>query len=150
MQDNNFFDPEKIKLNNIKMIKVDINTPDTFESSGVTGFSLENSLTLSFDIGEELAKADFKATIKSESKFLNQEESIGNFHFLFIYKIENLEKLAVSGKKERLEVNSSLSNALSSITYSTARGVLISRLQGTGLENFILPVINTNSLVVPN
>jgi hypothetical protein len=150
MQDNNFFDPEKIKLNNIKMIKVDINTPDTFESSGVTGFSLENSLTLSFDISEELAKADFKATIKSESKILNQEESIGNFHFLFIYKIENLEKLAVSGKKERLEVNSSLSNALSSITYSTARGILISRLQRTGLENFILPVINTNSLVVPN
>jgi len=150
MQDNDFFDPEKIKLNNIKMIKMDINTPDSFESVGVTGFLLENSLTLSFDIDKELAKADFKATIKSESMDLNQEESIGNVHFLFIYKIENLQKLAVSGKKERLEVNSSLSNALSSITYSTARGILISRLHGTGLQNFILPVINTNNLVIAN
>jgi hypothetical protein len=148
MRDNPLFDPEKIILNELKMIKFHIDTSDSFDQGGVTGFQWDNSLLLSFDLIDELARADFNITIQSKSKLLNQTESVGHFHFQFIYQIENLKELAIAAKKERLEVNTALSNALASITYSTARGIIFSRLQGTALQNFILPVINTNNLVV--
>jgi hypothetical protein len=41
----------------------------------------------------------------------------------------------------------SLGNALASITYSTSRGILMTRFQGTALSDFILPVINPNNLL---
>jgi hypothetical protein len=43
-----------------------------------------------------------------------------------------------------------LGNALSAITYSTARGILLTRLQGTAFQDFILPIINPNNLLNNN
>jgi len=41
----------------------------------------------------------------------------------------------------------SLANAIASISYSTARGIIVSRFQGTALCDFILPVISPNDLL---
>ena len=61
---------------------------------------------------------------------------------------ENLEELASSKKNKRLHLNPALTNAISSVTYSTSRGILLTRLQGTALQNFVLPIINPNNLLV--
>jgi hypothetical protein len=67
---------------------------------------------------------------------------------IFIYRIENLEELAFPEKNKRLHLNPALTNALSSVTYSTSRGILLTRLQGTALQHFVLPIINPNNLLV--
>jgi hypothetical protein len=67
---------------------------------------------------------------------------------IFIYRIENLEELASPEKNKRLHLNPALTNALSSVTYSTSRGILLTRLQGTALQHFVLPIINPNNLLV--
>ena len=58
--------------------------------------------------------------------------------------------MAKADKNDSIELDPGLGNALSSITYSTARGVLLTRLQGTALQNFVLPVINPNKLLQQN
>ncbi len=77
----------------------------------------------------------------------NRDEANGSFHLVFIYRIENFEELVTTGENNRLKLNSLLANALASVTYSTSRGILLTRLQGTVLQNFVLPVINPNSLL---
>ncbi|MNY64312.1 hypothetical protein D3C86_2014030 [compost metagenome] len=48
---------------------------------------------------------------------------------------------------ETITIHPALGNALASITYSTSRGILMTRFQGTVLSDFILPVIDPNSLL---
>lgn len=147
MQDKNKFDPEKITLIDFKMIKGQVDTPENFDISKAVGHQLENSLQLGFNLEDKLAKADFTINLRSDSKGGNKNEASGNFHLIFIYRIENLEELAVSEKNNKLNLDHRLANALSAVTYSTSRGILITRLQGTALQNFVLPIINPNNLL---
>lgn len=147
MQDKNSFDPEKIALVDFKMIKGQVYTPENFDINQVSGHQLDNSLQLGFNLDKKLAKADFNVDIKTDSKGGNENEATCNFHLRFIYQIQNLEDLAVPERSNRLKVNPGLANALSSVTYSTSRGILLTRLQGTALQNFVLPIINPNKLL---
>jgi hypothetical protein len=147
MQDNEVFDPEKISLIDFKMIKGQVDTLENFDISKVVGHKLDNSLQLGFNLKDKLAKADFTINLTTDSLGENEQEATGNFHLIFIYRIENLEELAIPEKNQRLKLNPGLANALSSVTYSTSRGILITRLQGTALQNFVLPVINPNKLL---
>ncbi len=147
MQDRNSFNPEKISILDFKMIKSQIDTPETFDFNKVKGHQIDNSLQLAFNLEEKLAKADFFINIKTESDHENDIEANGSFHLIFIIKIENLEELAESGKNGQVNIKATLANVLSTITYSTSRGILLTRLQGTALQNFILPVINPNTLL---
>ena len=147
MQDKNVFDPEKMALIDFKMLKGQVDTPENFDLSKVVGHQLDNSLQLGFNLDKKLAKADFAISVKTDSKGGNETEATGNFHLIFIYQIENLEELATPKKDNQLSLNPEMANALSSVTYSTSRGILLTRLQGTALQNFVLPIINPGKLL---
>lgn len=147
MPDKNKFDPEKIALIDFKMIKGQVETPENFDNSKIVGHQLDNTLQLGFSIEDKLAKADFTINITTDSKSRNADEATGKFHLLFIYRIENLDELAFPGKNNNIDLDPALANAISSITYSTSRGILLIRLQGTELQNFILPIINPGKLL---
>jgi len=147
MSDNQLFTPEKLSFIEFKFIKGQVDTPEDFIIDKVDGHQVENTLQLAFNLEEKLVKADFTVEIKTESKGENPKESTGSFHLVFIYHVENLEDLAKPNKNNLLDLHPALSNALSSITYSTSRGILLTRLQGTALQNFVLPIINPNKLL---
>ncbi len=146
MPDNHIFDPEKMTLIEFKMIKGQVDTPENFDINKVVGHQLDNSLQLGFNLDDKLAKADFTVDIKTDSKGGNENETTGHFHLIFIYRIENLEVLAIPAKNNKIDLNAELGDALSSVSYSTARGILLTRFLDTGLKNFILPIINPNKL----
>lgn len=143
----NIFDPEKIAFVEYKMLKGQVDTPENFTTEEVVGHGLENSVQFGFNVEEKMAKSDFIFSIKTNSNGKNESEAIGSFHFVFIFNIENLNELAVPNKDGGLELHPALVNALASITYSTSRGILLTRLQGTAFSNFILPVINPTQLI---
>lgn len=154
MQDNkenvsgqNEFDPEKIMFADFKIIKCHLNTPENFDITKLKGHRLQNSLEIKFNLDEKLAKADLHVDIRTESNDNEEEEATGSYLLSFIYVIENMEKLALPGKNNMLQIHPFLTNSIASVTYSTARGILISKLQGTVFENFVLPIINPNKLL---
>ena len=116
MQDKNVFDPEKIALIDFKMIKGQTDTPEMFDINKVIGYKLDNTLQLGFNLEEKLAKAAFKVSVMTDSQGENECEATGNFHLIFIYRIENLEELASPEKNKRLHLNPALTNAISSVT----------------------------------
>jgi hypothetical protein len=150
MSDNpNPFDPAKLTIIEFKMLKGQVDAPEVFDTNQVEGYEIDNTLQLGFNMEDQLVRADFTIDIKTKSTGGHHNEATGHFHLVFIYSIDNLVELAHPNTHQRIELHPALGNALSSVTYSTVRGVLLTRLQGTALQNFILPVINPNQLLAP-
>lgn len=148
MPDNARFNPEKITLVDTRFLRWQLDTPDAFDIFSINGYDLDNTFQLAFSVEEKLAKADLTVTIKTKSSVHNPAEAEGYFHLAFFYRVENLDALVTPDKHGRLSIDTNLSIALSSISYSTSRGILMSRLSGTALQNFVLPIINPDKLLV--
>lgn len=141
------FDPEKLLIVEYKFLKGEVNNPEDFIPEAVVHDKVESSLDLRFNLSEKLVRADFKVEIQTDSEGGNKHEANGNFHLMFIFLVKNLEELSVLSKDNLIDIDPALGSTLSAITYSTARGILMTRLQGTALQHFILPIINPNILI---
>lgn len=142
--------PEKIQILDFKIIEGRIESPFEFDIEKVTGHNFHVDFETAFNVENKLVKADFKVSVATLSEDKKSLEAKGEFHFVFVFTIENMEELVKINQKDKppkISVDSSLGNALASISYSTSRGVLMTRFQGTSLDSFILPVINPNDLL---
>lgn len=141
------FSADKIQIVDFKIIKGLIESPFEFDMSTIKGHTFNVEFNMGFSLQESLVKADFKVFVETNSTVSIHEEAKGNFHFVYVFHVENLAELASYNSEDILDVNGSLSNALAAITHSTSRGILMTRFQGTALENFIMPVIDPNDLL---
>ncbi len=131
-----------------KLLRGQIDTPEQFDQEKIAGFFTDNSLQLGFNLQDKLAKAEISIQIRSNSENKNEKEATGNFELVYIYSVENLDELSrKESSNDKLLIDPVLANTLASISYSTSRGILLSRLQGTVFENFILPVIDISVLL---
>ena len=143
----NLLQPEKIEILDFKIILEQVNCPIDFEIEKVEGHSFNVDFELGFNLDDKLIKADFSVNIETKSKETVIKEANGVFRFLYVFYIDNIEELTTVENDQTIALHPSLGNALASITYSTSRGVLMARLQGTAFSDFILPIINPNNLV---
>lgn len=141
------FQPEKINIVKTAIVKCHIDSPIDFVPEKAKGHDFSLDFGLSFNLEDKLVKADLKVELATKSEGKNEEEARGSFHFVYIFQVENLEELAVPDKNYRIGMNEGLGKALASIAYSTSRGILFTRLKGTSLENFVLPVIESDKLL---
>lgn len=145
--------PEKIHLVDTQIIKCNLECPLNFPADSVASYDSNAGFDMAFNLEDSLIKADFILNVttisdseKNEGNPEN-EEAKGEFEFAFIFQVENLNELVSKNDQDKINVTGALGNAIASITYSTARGILYCRLSGTGLKNFMLPVINPNQLL---
>lgn len=143
----NLLQPEKIEIVDFKIIKGQINSPFDFEEEKVQGHNFNVNFELGFNIPDKLIKADFSVNVETKSEKQDGEEAIGMFSFVYVFYIDNIEELTKLEQDNTVTISPALGNALAAITYSTSRGILMTRFQGTALSNFILPVINPNKLI---
>lgn len=143
----NILQPEKIEIVDFKIIKGQINSPFDFEKEKVAGHTFNVDFELGFNLEDKLVKADFSVHVETKSNEDSIEEAVGNFSFVYVFYVDNIEELTAPEKDETITIHPALGNALASITYSTSRGILMTRFQGTVLSDFILPVINPNDLL---
>ncbi len=141
--------PDKINILDIKIIKGEIESPFEFDISKVSGHEFNVDLQPSFNVEKKIVKADFKISIETVTDEEYAPKASGYFHFVFMFHIENMEDLVEFEKdgSSEISIRAALGNALASITYSTVRGILITRFQGTSLASFILPVTDPNDLL---
>lgn len=143
----NLLHPEKIKIVDFKIIKGQINSPFDFDEEKIQGHDFNVNFELGFNILDKLVKADFSVNVITNCGEKGKEEASGSFSFVYVFHVDNIEELTNLEKDNSITISPLLGNALASITYSTSRGVLMTRFQGTILRNFILPVINPNDLL---
>lgn len=143
----NLLQPEKIEIVDFKIIKGQINSPFDFDITNVNGHHFDVHFELGFNVPDKLIKADFSVNVETKSSKEDTEEAIGAFSFVYVFHVDNIEELTKLEADNTVTVSPALGNALASITYSTTRGILMTRFQGTALSGFILPVINPNKLI---
>lgn len=73
----------------------------------------------------------------------------GYFELDFVFAIGNLSELLVDVEQPEPQLHPQLVLLLTSVAYSTARGILWTRLAGTPLEGITLPLINPAQLLQP-
>jgi hypothetical protein len=146
MSDNKF-NPEKLTILEYKILKGQIDAPEDFTIENVEGHDIENSFDLGFDLENKLVRTELDVKITTKSKVSVSTEAKGHFTLVFIFEVDNLNELAVLNTDNLIDLDPNLANALASVTYSTARGILLTRLQGTALQNFILPIVSPNKLL---
>lgn len=137
--------PEKIVLREFRLVKGLIDSPFDFKVSEIKSFDFKVDFKTGFNLDEDLIKADFGIDVATVS---NQPvtEATCNYHFVFLFFVEGLKEHAVMTENNVVDWNPYLANAVASITYSTSRGILMSRFQGTIMKDFILPVVDPNGL----
>lgn len=142
-------EPEKIHIADFRIISGHVECPFEFSDSDVEKFQSNFEFGMAFNHEKKLVKADLKINIITHSKGQVFNEAKSNFHIVFVYHVDNLEELvAINPETNQMSVDSGLSNAIASISFSTSRGILMTRLQGTSLRKFIMPVISPNNLLV--
>jgi hypothetical protein len=146
MWDDVVFDPEKIQLLDFKLLKGQVETPEDFDEEKLNGFDLDNTLKLGFNLDEKLAKVDLKIKITANSTDVAVASTL--FQMAFIFQTTNMDELAKLDENQALMLHPALGNSLAAIAYSTARGVLLTRLQGTVFQDFILPVVSSTKLLM--
>jgi hypothetical protein len=146
MSEKKMINPERILIREFKITKGKIDCPDDFDVQKIESFSYTAILNTGFNLDQKLIRADLAVSVATVSKE-KVEEANGSFHFVFIYNFEDLLEHASLSENNAVDWNPYLANAIASITYSTSRGILISRFQGTVLRDFILPVVDPNTLV---
>lgn len=148
MQAKGIMDPKKIHLLDMRILHAEVISPLEFEMEQIRSYDLNKDFDMSFNLEDKIIKAEFTIDIETVSKKnTNSEEALADFSFVYIFHVENLEELAIVQDDESIDLKGGLGNAIASITYSTSRGILMTRFQGTCLADFILPVINPNDLL---
>lgn len=139
--------PDKIEILDFNILKGEINNPEGFETSSVVKHDFSVELDLGFNLEEKLIKSSILLNVQTDSEGKNDPEATSTFKLQFLYRYEHLDEMAIPDDKGKVDLHPHLGNAISSITYSTSRGILMTRYQGTSFRNFILPVMNPNDLL---
>ena len=140
--------PEKIEFIDFNILKGKIETPEGFDLQKIIKHDFSVDLQLSFNLEEKLIKAIVLFDVETDSEGGNEKEAVSTFKLQFIYRYEELESLAIPDEDKKINLHPHLGNAVSAITYSTSRGILMTRYQGTPFRDFILPVLNPDDLLV--
>ncbi len=108
-------------------------------------FDIEYGFIPGIKMLEKKVRLIFNCDIKTFSNTKEKIDIKGRFEISFFFDVDNLDKLTIPG--DEIVVDSSLMESLANITYSTARGIIYTRCQGTILKSLILPIISTKILV---
>jgi hypothetical protein len=140
--------PEKIHLVAFRILHAELISPFEFDTNHIVSFEDKVKFDMAFSLDDNMVKAIFHVEIATISEQqTNGQEATANFEFVYLFMVENFKDLAKVIDDNTLDINGGLSNALASIVYSTTRGVLMTRFQGTALADFILPIIDPAKLV---
>jgi hypothetical protein len=147
MSDSTLFNIDLLKIDEIVINNASIenNTQLSSLEKDKYYFDIEYGFIPGINIVQKKIRIIFGCDIKT---FKNSKELIqigGRFEIAYFFEVENLDALARIG--EEIEINSDLVTSLANIAYSTSRGIIYTRCQGTILRKLILPVMSTSTLV---
>lgn len=139
---------ENIEILNFSIHKGMIENPEDFDSEEIIKHNFSVNLEMGFNLDEDLIRSTIILDVQTDSGGNNENEAKSSFYLAFLFHYPGLGDLVLKTDTDEIEFHPHLGNAISSITYSTSRGILMTRYQGTPFESFILPVVDPNSLLV--
>lgn len=141
------FDINKVRIEDILITNASIENQDNL--SGLEKGQHQFDLTYGFDPALNVEQKRVRFIFNCEIKVLdNNRNSLGvsaKFAIAFIFVVDNLDELVIK-KEEMSDIDGDLMIALANITYSTSRGIIYTRCQGTIIKKIIFPIISNVKL----
>lgn len=141
-------DPDKIQIIGIKLLSSKYETSQEFlknpQPPAMTNVQIGHSPGVDLPNNVYVLKLEFILTGLNDT-----EEEIGltaSYSIHFAFKVENLNEL-VTQKDQEANIHKGLATTIISIAFSTARGIILERTQGTFFNGSILPIIRPTELI---
>ena len=142
--------PEKIHIRGIRLLGGRMNADGSIHrTSPIANFNIRYDVTSELMYGEKTFRFIFSTEIDAIGK---NGKSIGidaQYSIEYMFFVENIDRY-ISSKEEHSKLvifHPILPNTLLSIVYSTSRGIILSRTQGTIMDGVVLPVIDVSKLL---
>ncbi len=147
MSNNDNFDIELLKIDEIIILNalIENNTDLSHLESEKYYFDISYGFSPAISVNQKKIRVIFTCNIKLLTLTNEPIDIKGRFELAYFFELENLEKLV--NLENTIEINSDLITSLANISYSTSRGIIYTRCQGTILKKLILPIISTKKLL---
>jgi len=148
--------PDKIHLVGVNIFKSNLNATQEYLDNPIAveeinvGYSQESGIS----VEEKRVRVRLEIQLNGID---NEAKEIGltaEYGIEFQYVVDNIEDFLVDPdtieddlEEETPLISGVLGGTIMGITYSTARGIILERTQGTFFDGVILPVINPNTLI---
>ena len=152
MNEERKIEPEKIHILSIKTLKGKIENREDVPSSSIVGYRYKNALAIALNLDEKIVGLKHTIYIDTFNKKQEELNIKASYTHEFIFKVDNLNDFVeVSEEKDETEreeenIDPIMLGTLAGIAYSTVRGIVMNRTQGTALNAVILPVIDPKKL----
>ena len=131
---------DKIHILNIRTLRGNIDCPIDADINQVAGHLFRFDLKTALNKDGGMIGLKLQVDITAVDKKNKTLPITGSYTHEIIFRIENLAIFIDEAKGEQV-IDARLGSTLVSIIYSTVRGIIYSRTQGTSLGVVILPVI---------
>jgi hypothetical protein len=145
MNDKIIVNPELIHLLSVDVLKARILSEYEAFKEESAEFQFSMSFLNGFNIAEKLVRCELEINVDRK----NPEGRIiaeSSYTLSFVYQIGNFGD-AVEEKEGGIVLNNAMAATLAGIAFSTTRGILLTRFQGTMFKDFILPVIDPKKML---
>ncbi len=140
--------PELIHITSITVLKSNIETTESYIDDPVEfkNIKVQCAQDSAFNFDDNAVRVRIDISLISVDE---NDEPIGlnaEYTIEFIFIVENFDEFVID-MEDHKEVEGILGNTIMSIAYSTARGMVLERTQGTYFNGIILPVIDPKSII---
>jgi hypothetical protein len=140
MSKNSIIDAEKIHILTIKTIRGNIDCPVDADIDLVVNYEFDFDLKTALLLKEKMIGIKLQVDIVALNIKKKKLPITGSYTHEMIFRIDNLDEFVEHVNGEEV-IDAALGSTLVSIIYSTVRGIIYSRTQGTSLGIVLLPVI---------
>ena len=149
MNKDRIIDPEKIHVVDIKTSKGSIDAATDVDTNAIAGHRFQFELGTGLTADEKVVGLNLQVNIEAVDIENNVLQIKGSYTHEIIFVIDNLEDfLELDEETEhKYRIDALLGSTIAGIAFSTVRGIIFTRTQGTSLGAVILPVINPQKLI---
>ncbi len=148
MKDGRIIDATKMHMLSVKTLKGNIESPPGIDPIHVKSHSFNFLLGHGLDLEQKLVGLELQIDIEALGKTDEPLGIKGSYTHEIVFRVENLEDFVERAEPvEESEVDFVLMATLVGIAYSTVRGIIFSRTQGTSLGTIILPVVDPKRIM---
>ena len=141
------FDPQCVILHSYRIVKAEIDTPLDYTGYEQGEYSYKVHFESAFRLDDNWMRTMLEVEVELPSENLEEKGAKAYFQIIFYFEVLNLEDLVTLKKKKPPLIDENLHISLASVTYSTSRGILMTRLENTALKGFFLPIISPSTLI---
>jgi hypothetical protein len=131
-------DADKIHILRIRTISGNISCEDEEQVKNVKAHHFEFQLSNGVNLAERVIGIQLVVEIEAADKDMNRLPIKGTYKHEIVFRVDNLEDFVEAESKE---LDASFGSTIVGIAYSTIRGLIYNRSQGTSLKSVILPVV---------